>query len=86
VLKSDPKAVRLKRKRELLVTLRYRAAIWRVYIVEGFWFLVQITLLTIFAVWFGGIVHGIVSPPIRAVFCDLGGLTQIDSPRCPASR
>jgi hypothetical protein len=76
---------RLKRKREPLTILQYRAQIWRIYIVEGFWLIVQMTLLTIFTVWFGGIVHSIVSPPIRAAG-DALGLTQTDSPRSPARR
>lgn len=72
---------RLKRKREPLVTFWHYARIWRFFAVEGFWFVVQLTLLTIFMVWFGGIVHDIVSPPIRAavhaVVRDLG-LDRID--------
>lgn len=80
---------RLKRKREPLVTFWHYVPIWRFYIVEGFWLLVQITLLTIFMVWLGGIVHDIVSPPIRAtvgaVFETLG-LDQTGLSRSPGSR
>lgn len=74
---------RLKRKREPLATLRYRAIIWRVYIVEGFWFAVEMTLLVIFMVWFGGIVHGIISPAVTAVF-DSVGIVRTDLPPRPA--
>lgn len=80
---------RLKRKREPLATLRYRAIIWRVYIVQGFWSVVEMTLLMLFMVWFGGIVHGIVSPPIRATVgaaFDALGLDQTGLYRSPASR